>query len=198
MPASTWQQRLARERSRLRGPLSAHQLLRRLAARGYARLARMELPEVGPGVTFSPSAVVIGTGNVHIGADSNINWHVRLNTTGDGVLRVGSRVWIGPHCVLSASRAPLTVGDDVLFAGNCFVSTARHAFEGEGPVRFQGSAGHAPVTIEDGAWLASNVVVLPGVTVGGGAVVGANSVVTEDVPPRSVVVGAPARVVRSF
>jgi acetyltransferase-like isoleucine patch superfamily enzyme len=198
MSALTWQKRLARERSRLRGPLSAHQLLRRLAARAYAQLARLELPEVGPGVTFSPGAVVNGTGNVRIGAQSNINTQVRLNTNGDGVLRLGRRVWVGPGCVLNASRVPLTVGDDVLFAGNCFVSTARHAFEGEGAVRFQGSAGHAPVTIEDGAWLASNVVVLPGVTVGGGAVVGANSVVTEDVPPRSVAVGAPARVVRSF
>jgi acetyltransferase-like isoleucine patch superfamily enzyme len=198
MSAPTWQQRLASERSRLRGPLSAHQLLRRLCARAYAQLARMELPEVGPGVTFAPSAVVNGSGNVHIGADTNINAQVRLNTSGNGVLRLGRRVWVGPQCTLNASRAELTVGDDVLLAGNCFVSTARHAFEGEGPVRSQGGAGHAPVTIGDGAWLASNVVVMPGVSVGGGAVVGANSVVTEDVPPRSVAVGAPARVVRSF
>jgi acetyltransferase-like isoleucine patch superfamily enzyme len=52
------------------------------------------------------------------------------------------------------------------------------------------------VNIEDGSWLGQNVVVLPGVTIGAGAVVAANSVVREDVPPGSVAAGAPARVVR--
>ncbi len=50
--------------------------------------------------------------------------------------------------------------------------------------------------VEDGAWLGQNVVLLPGVTVGRGAVVGANSVIRQDVPPRSVVAGTPGRVIR--
>ncbi len=55
-----------------------------------------------------------------------------------------------------------------------------------------------PVTLEDNVWLGNRVMVLPGVTVGHDAVVGAGAVVVKDVPPRSVVVGNPARVVRTF
>jgi acetyltransferase-like isoleucine patch superfamily enzyme len=66
----------------------------------------------------------------------------------------------------------------------------------EVPIIDQGIDRVAPVVIEDGAWLGENVVVCPGVTIGRGAVVGANSVVLHDVPARSVAVGAPARVRR--
>ena len=55
-----------------------------------------------------------------------------------------------------------------------------------------------PVVIEDGAWLGENVVVCPGVRIGKGAVIGANSVVLRDVPARSLAVGAPATVVREI
>ena len=56
----------------------------------------------------------------------------------------------------------------------------------------------APVAIGDGAWLGQNAVVLSGVTVGRGAVVAANAVVLDDVPPRSVAAGVPARIVREL
>jgi acetyltransferase-like isoleucine patch superfamily enzyme len=55
-----------------------------------------------------------------------------------------------------------------------------------------------PVILEDNVWLGNHVIVLPGVTIGHDSVVGAGSVVTKDVPPRSVVVGNPARVVKTF
>lgn len=55
-----------------------------------------------------------------------------------------------------------------------------------------------PVIIEDNVWLGNRVIVLPGVTIGHDAVVGAGAVVTKDVPPRSVAVGNPARVVKTF
>jgi galactoside O-acetyltransferase len=53
-----------------------------------------------------------------------------------------------------------------------------------------------PIVIEDKVWIGSNVVVLPGVTIGYGAVIGAGSVVTRDIPPMTVAVGTPCRVVR--
>ena len=56
----------------------------------------------------------------------------------------------------------------------------------------------APVVIGAGAWIGSNATILPGVTIGDGAVVAAASVVTKDVPPRTVVVGSPARVIRTI
>ncbi len=55
---------------------------------------------------------------------------------------------------------------------------------------------YAPIIIENDAWLGTGVVVLPGITIGEGSVVGANSVVTRDVPPYTIVAGAPARFIR--
>ena len=62
----------------------------------------------------------------------------------------------------------------------------------------QGLTKVAPVRIGRGAWLGQNVVVCPGVTIGEGAVIGANSVVNREIPPHSLAVGAPARVLRTF
>ena len=55
-----------------------------------------------------------------------------------------------------------------------------------------------PITIEDDCWIASNVVVCGGVTIGKGCVIGAGSVVTRDIPPRSLAAGNPCRVIRAL
>jgi acetyltransferase-like isoleucine patch superfamily enzyme len=65
------------------------------------------------------------------------------------------------------------------------------------PVIEQGISGRG-ITIEDGAWIGAGAAVLDGVRIGSGAVIGANAVVTHDVPPHSVAVGSPARVVKDL
>jgi acetyltransferase-like isoleucine patch superfamily enzyme len=175
-------------------PLAAHDLLRRAAGRIYARLAALELPEVGAGATIAPRVRFLGTRNVRIGSRTNVHAE-RVETEGEGAIEIGDRVWIGAGCVLY-SAATVTIGADTLIAGNCLLSTQEHAFDGEGPIRGQGSSRCEPVTIGAGCWLASNVVVSPGVTIGDGAVVGANSVVRSDIPAHHLAAGAPARVIR--
>ena len=66
------------------------------------------------------------------------------------------------------------------------------------PILSQGLDKIRPVLVKKGAWLGQNVVVCPGVTIGSGAVIGANSVVTRDIPDYSVAVGAPAQVVKTM
>ena len=74
-----------------------------------------------------------------------------------------------------------------------------HAFTDPGrPARWQGTANAVPVMIGDGTWLGHNVTVTAGVSIGRGAVIAAGAVVTRDVPPYSLAVGIPARVVRSW
>ena len=91
----------------------------------------------------------------------------------------------------------VSIGRGVLFARNVYIADHRHGFQqAEVPILDQPLEDLRPVVVEDDAWLGQNVVLLPGVTVGRGAVVGANSVIREDVPPRCVVAGAPGRVVR--
>jgi acetyltransferase-like isoleucine patch superfamily enzyme len=100
--------------------------------------------------------------------------------------------------VLSAATS-VRLGEKVLIARNVYVSDHIHAYGNpEVAVLDQGLTRLQPVVIEDGAWLGENVVVCPGVTIGRGAVIGANAVVREDVPPHAVAVGIPARVVSRF
>ena len=115
---------------------------------------------------------------------------------GEVAITIGSGTGIVSDCVLSAASS-ITIGERVLFARGIYVSDHSHAFgDPEIAIRDQGIDRVAPVVIEDGAWLGENVVVCPGVTIGRGAVVGANSVVVGDIPARAVAVGAPAKVIR--
>jgi acetyltransferase-like isoleucine patch superfamily enzyme len=113
-------------------------------------------------------------------------------------LTIGDGTALSGHTVLSCASS-LTIGRSVLMARGVYVADHGHAFTDlERPVIAQGLADVAPVEIADGAWLGENVVVCPGVRIGRNAVVGANAVVTRDVPDFCVAVGAPARVVREL
>lgn len=89
---------------------------------------------------------------------------------------------------------PIVIEDDVFFGHDVMLLTSGHNTRVTGIARqCQSTAG--PITIRTGAWLASRVTVLPGVTIGAHAVVGAGSVVTRDVPPREFWAGVPAQFV---
>ncbi|MDE7370423.1 MAG: acyltransferase, partial [Desulfovibrio sp.] len=90
------------------------------------------------------------------------------------------------------------VGRGVLVAPNCvIVDSDFHApWPPEARATEPGLERDAPVTIGDHAWLGMQCIVLKGVTIGEGAIVGAGSVVTRDIPPRTLAAGAPARVIR--
>jgi acetyltransferase-like isoleucine patch superfamily enzyme len=113
-------------------------------------------------------------------------------------LAIGKGTRISGDCVLSAAEE-IVIEPEVLMARNVYIADHRHAFTDRNKaVLKQGIEGIAPVRVKQGAWLGQNVVVLPGVTIGRGSVIGANSVVRADVPDWSVAVGAPAHVVRRF
>lgn len=89
---------------------------------------------------------------------------------------------------------PISIGDEVLIASNVQLLTATHPLDA--PKRRAWWEYAKPISIADGAWLGGGVIVLPGVSIGEDAVVGAGAVVTRDVEPRTVVAGNPARVIR--
>jgi acetyltransferase-like isoleucine patch superfamily enzyme len=85
-----------------------------------------------------------------------------------------------------------------MIANGCVVTDANHRFDDPSkPLTHQGFTSKGPTHVGNDCWLGANVVVTSGVTIGDRSVVGANSVVTEDVPPFSVVAGSPARVIGS-
>jgi maltose O-acetyltransferase len=108
---------------------------------------------------------------------------------------IGSRSFVNYGAVF-LDCAPVTIGDDVQIATGVQLLTAAHPLDPE-PRRDRWESAH-PISIGDGAWLGSGVIVCPGVSIGRDTVVGAGSVVTGDLPPRVLAVGNPARVVRSL
>ena len=79
-----------------------------------------------------------------------------------------------------------------MFANGCFVTDGNHRFDDpDKPVTWQGFTTKGPTRIGDNVWCGANVVVTSGVTIGERCVIGANSVVTDDLPPYSIAAGAP-------
>ena len=92
--------------------------------------------------------------------------------------------------------ATVTIGDDVQIGPGVQLLTATHPIE-PGPRRDKWEAAQ-PIVIGDNVWLGGGVIVCPGVTIGADTVVGAGSVVVQDLPSGVVAVGSPARVIRSI
>lgn len=126
-----------------------------------------------------------------------------LQTLPDGentsiAVSIGKGTSVAGACVISAVRS-VQLEENVLLARNVYISDHAHKYtDTEIPVIAQGVDSIKPVLVKRGAWLGQNVVVCPGVTIGTGAVIGANSVVTRDVPDNCVAAGSPARVLKDI
>ena len=105
--------------------------------------------------------------------------------------KIGKRVFINAGCQFQ-DQGGITIGDDVLVGPQTIIATLNHDPDPEK----RGGMIPKSVKICDKVWLGARVTVCPGVTIGEGAIVGAGAVVTKDVPPRTVVAGVPAKVVR--
>jgi acetyltransferase-like isoleucine patch superfamily enzyme len=168
-------------------------------------------------------SIAIGGAFAHYGKNSVVSLPLRIS--GEDRIWIGSGVFLGSGCWLQTSResggraVAIRIGDNasivggmvisavqsviiedaVLIARNAYISDHAHSYQDlSKPILAQGVDRVAPVVIKRGAWLGENVVVCPGVTIGRGSVVGANSVVKSDVPDFSIAVGSPARVVKCF
>jgi galactoside O-acetyltransferase len=164
-------ERLEEERTRAKELLYDFTHTRPSAVEERERLLRELLGSAGERVWVEPPLAASYGNRTHIGDDFYANFNLVL--VDDVEIRIGDRVMIAPNVTITTTGHPV---DPVLRRG--------------------GTQFSAPVTIEDDVWIGSNVVILPGVTIGEGSVVGAGSVVTKSVPPRVVAAGNPCRVLR--
>ena len=161
----------------------------------------------GTGISVSPSLVYMGLNNVSVGKNFRAGERLKLRTFDSwGNLRytpqitIGDNVYIETDCHISAINK-VSIGNNVLMASFVYISDHSHGnvndVDGvvvvplERPLYSKG-----PIIIEDDVWLGEKVSVMPDVHIGRGAIIGANSVVTKDIPPYAVAVGSPAKVIK--
>ncbi len=174
--------------------LASHWLLTRLRFPG-ARLVRFPI-------------YVRGRHAMRFGARFTTGRHVRLDAfplrSAGPVLVIGADVQLNDSVHIGAVEL-VEIGDNTLIASRVFITDHSHGSYGSPDPASYPEAPPAqrpivarPVRIGRNVWLGEQVCVLPGVTIGDGAIVGANAVVTRDVPPYTIVAGNPARVIKAF
>lgn len=142
-----------------------------------------------------------GVKNMRLGDDVTIAFRAYISALREfdeePFLTIGRGTRIGElsHIICSHS---VTIGSDVLFANRLFISDCSHNYSDiHVPVLHQGLDRLAPVAIGDGTWVGENVCIIAA-NIGRHCIIGANSVVVQDVPDYSVAAGAPARIVRRY
>ena len=114
-----------------------------------------------------------------------------FNTDFGKNIHIGKNVFINSGCKMQ-DQGGIFIGDDVLIGHNACLLTLNHGKEPENRADMY----PAPIHIEDKAWLGSNVTILPGVSIGKGAIVAAGAVVTKNVEPNTIVGGVPAKFIK--
>ncbi len=113
-------------------------------------------------------------------------------------ITIGNRVTATADLQVAAVRE-IVIEDDVMFASNVHINDSSHGYHNANqPYKYQPLMNIAPVHIKYGCWIGQNTVILPGVTIGELSIIGANSVVSHDIPPRCIAVGSPAKVVKKW
>jgi acetyltransferase-like isoleucine patch superfamily enzyme len=135
---------------------------------------------LGRNVTIQRGAALLGTGVVA--------------RPGVGIM-VGDRTGIGDHCFFWG-QGGIEIGSDVIFGPEVQIFSENHRFDDPSILICRQGEDRRPVVIEDNCWIGGRATILAGVHIGHGCVIGAGSLVTKDIPPNSVAVGAPARILR--
>ena len=174
-----------------------HRLGRALASRGrnvayrllgvdlrdYCWMRRIEIPRQWHDVTLHGCALDTG---------------VVLLCSGParaGKIEIGHGTYVNRYTMLDAHER-ITIGRDVMIGPHSYITDGNHGIGAHASVKTQPMTSR-PVQIEDEAWIGAHVTILAGVRIGHGAVIGAGSVVTSDIPPHAVAFGLPATVRRA-
>ena len=189
--------------------MTPRQLLNRYGWQGSLRLIRdlllTRLFFPGARLVRQP-AYVRGARNMKFGSNFTAGVGIRLDVFASDSkprLIIGDNVQMNDYVHIAVTDL-VTIGDDVLIASRVFISDHNHGDYRGGthchpstpPALRQLTS--APVHIGHRVWIGEQVCILPGIRIGNGAVVGASSVVTRDVPENTIVAGNPAKVIRSF
>jgi len=171
-----------------------------LLSTGRASIAALSGVAVGRGVRIGPAAeVVLGhapgrCGHIALGDRTRIDRGVLLHPYGGGI-ETGIDVYIGPYTTIYG-HGGVIIDKDTLISMHCRILSSNHAVPPPGTIIRSQPDVRRPTHIGADVWIGAGVTVLAGVTIGDGCVVGAGAVVADDLPPNSIAMGVPARVIR--
>ncbi len=137
-------------------------------------------------------------GRLEIGPQTLLEPGVWITAPGSARIRIGAGTFLNLGVMVAAAEL-VEIGEHCMFANGCFITDAGHRFDDPvKPVPWQGFTSKGPTRVGDNVWCGAHVVITSGVTVGERCVIGANSVVTHDIPPFSIAAGSPAKVLRTI
>lgn len=182
--------------------------LSRIGSRLMSRWHAARLAHCGPGALIRSPRMIVGGRHIHIGACFDAFPGLRIEAFGRHLdkrftprIIIGDRVSINYDCHIGCVNE-ITIGNDVLLASRVYISDHSHGspdyHDIDVPPSERKVVSKGPVIIEDGVWIGEGACILPGVRIGRHAIVGANAVVSRDVPPYAVVGGVPARILKTF
>lgn len=128
----------------------------------------------------------------HFGKDVKLHGWIEVSDPQNVSIGDGTSL----HSAYIQGTGGVTIGDYVHFGPNLTIYSANHRFEGADALPYDDKVVKKPVNIANYAWLGANVSVVPGVTVGEGAIAALGSVITKDVPPLAIVGGNPAKIIK--
>ena len=161
----------------------------------FTAMLNTDLKDVDFSVQCDGRVYVIGTGNITIGRRCRLGMAVELTTMEQGRIHLGNDIRINRGCTLT-SYSEIFIDDFVIMGEFSSVRDANHGIDKRSPMRYQPHTS-SPIIINRDVWIGRGCCILPGVTLGEGSVIGANSVVTRDIPAFSIAAGVPAKIIRS-
>ncbi|MDO8523669.1 MAG: acyltransferase [bacterium] len=135
-----------------------------------------------------------GTGGIRLGVGSNIRPYAKLDAQ-RGFIEIGENCSVHSFCVIYGYGG-VRIGNGVRIAPQVVIVAQNHNFDDLSRPIYEQGFNSKGIVIADDVWIGAGAKILDGVTIGTGAIVGAGSVVTRDVPPMAIVAGVPARVLR--
>ena len=156
-------------------------------------------------IILFPTTTIFNENYIHIGNDTMIGEHVALSAgmmpgqkcLTNPVVKIGDRCLIGRGSGI-VGHLSIDIGDDVWTGHHVYITDQSHGYSDISKPISQQSQPESAVSIGEGSWLGHGVVVLPGAKIGKHVAVGANSVVTGELPDYCVAVGSPARIIKQY
>lgn len=189
-------------------PLSIASLPGRAFKRFYSQWVKYEFRSCGKGCSFGKFLLLRGGAYIDIGDNVSMGKGLVLETFDQYLeqhftphVQIGNYVNIGDHSHLTCING-IIIKDNVRMGRKIFITDNAHGASDRSLLdtrpNIRPLASKGPVVIEENVWIGEMVCIMPGVTIGRGAIIGANAVVTHDVPPYTLVAGNPARVIKQI